>query len=111
MEMLADGSKEDVKYDHAFEMIGAELPIPFFKKVGIKLANTWDWKRYLAVFLCFLFVYSLYALKSYGKPLASWPFMGLISESRLPQWHPDAFRHLLLTIQLVVHRRSSSRHA
>ena len=63
---LADGSNEQVKYDTAFEMIGAELPIPFFNKVGIKLANQWDAKRWIGLIVIFLMVYSLYSLNSFG---------------------------------------------
>ena len=64
---LGDGSEEAVRYDAAFEMIGAELPIPFFKKVGIRIANSWNPKRWVVLIAIFLCVYSLYALKSYGK--------------------------------------------
>ncbi len=75
---LADGSTQGVKYDNAFEMIGAELPIPFFNKVGIKIANDWGAKRWAALVLAFLVVYSFYALKSYSKPVAGWPYNQLI---------------------------------
>ena len=48
-------------------MIGAELPFGFFKSIGIKLNNEWDVRRWVFLTTAFLFVYSLYALKSYGK--------------------------------------------
>jgi NosR/NirI family transcriptional regulator, nitrous oxide reductase regulator len=63
--VLGDGSTKTVPNDFVFEMIGAELPLPFFKKIGIRLQNAWDWKRWLVLLLCFLFIYSLYSLKSY----------------------------------------------
>ena len=77
---LADGTREDVRADTIFEMIGAELPLPFFRKVGLRLARAWTIKRWLVLFAIFLGVYSLYALKTYGKGLTSWPFEDLIEE-------------------------------
>lgn len=64
--------------DHVFEMIGAELPLTFFQRIGVRLENTWHGKRWLALFVCFALVYSLYSLKSYGKGLAGWPFDALV---------------------------------
>ena len=88
---LADGSKQTVRTDTVFEMIGAELPIPFFRKVGIRLDNSWHWQRWVVLGVLFLFVYTLYALKSFGKAsLASWPFEGLIEST--------TFDHVLLSI-------------
>ena len=69
-----DGEPKKVKNDFLFEMIGAELPTPFFKKIGIKLEKSWDVKRYAYLVGVFLFVYSLYALKSYGKEWSGFPF-------------------------------------
>ncbi len=74
-----DGPAQSIKNNFVFEMIGAELPTPFFKKVGIKLDNEWDVGRYAALVGVFVFVYCLYALKSYGKGLSGWPFDQLIS--------------------------------
>lgn len=79
----SDGEEKTVPNDHVFEMIGAELPLKFFKKIGIRLENTWTWRRWAYLAACFLFVYTLYALKSYGKnsPTA-WPFEDLISPAK-----------------------------
>ena len=75
-----DGAKKTIANDHVFEMIGAELPLPFFDKVGIKLANAWTAKRWFVLALVFVCVYSLYALKSYGKGGGmSWPYESLIA--------------------------------
>lgn len=71
---------ETIGNDHVFEMIGAELPLPFFEKVGIRLANTWNVGKWIALTVIFFSVYSLYALKSFGK--GSWtgfPFENWIS--------------------------------
>ncbi|MFQ5653247.1 MAG: NAD(P)-binding domain-containing protein [Planctomycetota bacterium] len=76
---LADGSTEEIPAQSIFAMIGAELPFGFFKKVGIRLADTWSGGRWAVLALAFLFVYSLYALKSYGKGMVAWPYEHLIS--------------------------------
>ena len=75
----ADAPKQTIANDFLFEMIGAELPTPFFKKIGIKLDNEWDWRRWLYLGATFLFVYSLYTLKSYGKGPSAWPYSHLIA--------------------------------
>ncbi len=74
------GPAQSLKNDQVFEMIGAEIPTPFFKKIGIKLDNEWDMKRWVYLAVVFLFVYSLYSLKSYGKGVSAWPFNHLITE-------------------------------
>ena len=74
-----DGREEDIRYDTVFEMIGAELPIEFLRAAGIRLNTDWPWKRWLVLAAVFVFVYSLYALKSYGKGIVAWPYQGLIS--------------------------------
>jgi thioredoxin reductase len=76
---LGDGQLRRQKNTVLFEMIGAELPLPFLKKVGIRLAGSWHWKRWAALLAIFVGVYSLYALKSYGKGMTAWPFEGLIA--------------------------------
>ncbi len=49
---------------HVFEMIGAELPLAFFDKTGIALTGRWSPARWLALTICMLAVYALYAVKS-----------------------------------------------
>ena len=43
----AEGRDVTMPNDVVFEMIGAELPTPFFRKVGIKLEGDWDLRRWL----------------------------------------------------------------
>jgi NosR/NirI family nitrous oxide reductase transcriptional regulator len=74
----ADGSSERLESNTLFEMIGAELPFGFFKSIGIKLNNEWDVRRWVFLISSFLFVYSLYAIKSYGKGLSAFPYQQLI---------------------------------
>ncbi len=60
---------EEKRNDQVFEMIGAELPIKFFNKVGIKLEGSWDIARYLYLAAMFIIFYSVYAIKA-----PWWPF-------------------------------------
>ena len=59
------------KYDHIFRCIGADLPLKFFERVGIKLEGTWDRRRWAMLAASFVLVYLLYGIK---KP--AWPFGG-----------------------------------
>lgn len=77
---LASGERSTIKNTVVFEMIGAELPLPFLEKIGVRLAGSWHPKKWLALFAVFTSVYSLYALKSYGKGWVAWPFQNLIPE-------------------------------
>ena len=76
---VGSGEPREIPNSVVFEMIGAELPLPFLKRVGIRLAGSWHPKKWATLFASFALVYSLYALKSYGKGLVAWPFEGLIS--------------------------------
>jgi thioredoxin reductase/NAD-dependent dihydropyrimidine dehydrogenase PreA subunit len=79
-----DGQEHSVPNDLVFEMIGAELPLAFFKKVGIKLDGTWDLRKWLTLAGVFLFVYSLYALKKFPDLPYSWPFNPLLGTQSNP---------------------------
>jgi thioredoxin reductase/polyferredoxin len=72
------GAPTTVPADAIFEMIGAEAPLALFKKLGIRMENEWRPGRWLALAACFFAIWSLYALKSYGKGLTAWPFEQLI---------------------------------
>lgn len=58
-----------LKNDQVFEMIGAELPLKFFNKIGVKLEGDWDIKRYLYLAAMFVICYTVYAIKA-----PWWPF-------------------------------------
>ncbi len=83
---LAGGETQKIDNSVVFEMIGAELPLPFLKKVGIRLAGSWYGKRWAFLLTSFAFVYSLYALKSYGKGMVAWPFQGWIAAETYDLW-------------------------
>lgn len=80
-----EAAETSIGNDFVFEMIGAELPTPFFKKVGIDLDNTWNFNRYLYLAIVFVAVYALYALKSFGKGASGWPFDQFIEPSTYDQ--------------------------
>ncbi|MCO5168726.1 MAG: NAD(P)/FAD-dependent oxidoreductase [Planctomycetes bacterium] len=75
----AGGQERTVQNDVVFEMIGAELPLPLFRRVGVRLERDWPLGRFLALALVALLVYSLYALKKYPEAPYSWPFDRLIA--------------------------------
>ncbi len=50
--------------DHIFEMIGATLPMAFFRRIGLRLSQDWGWGRRLALAGVLLAVYALYAIKN-----------------------------------------------
>ncbi len=86
----ADGKLVALRNDVVFEMIGAELPVGFLKKVGIRLQGEWHWRKWAALAAIFLVVHALYALKSYGKGAPAWPYETLIA----PQRYDAALRAL-----------------
>ncbi len=95
----ADGPQQDVAADVVFEMIGAELPTPFFRRVGIQLEGHWDVRRWLALAAVFVGVYSLYALKSFGKGLTAWPYEDLISPVTYDAWLQGLFSVAFLPLR------------
>ncbi|MBI3182390.1 MAG: NAD(P)-binding domain-containing protein [Myxococcales bacterium] len=64
VEVEGPSGAERIPNDHLFEMIGAELPLPFLKKIGLRLEGEWSAARYAFLALCFAVVYLLYAWKS-----------------------------------------------
>jgi NosR/NirI family nitrous oxide reductase transcriptional regulator len=65
VERGAQKEERKVKSDHAFVLVGAELPVAFLKSLGIKLENEWEgtpW-RALGLLLLLLFGLSWFAAK------------------------------------------------
>lgn len=87
----ADGPRH-VPWDHAFEMIGAELPVGFLRNAGIQLNTDWPWRRFAGLAVVFACIYSLYAIKSYGKGITAFPFEHLIDASTYDQTLLGLFR-------------------
>lgn len=68
---LSTNETKEVKADHIFRCIGADLPLKFFDRVGIKLEGTWDARRWMILVIGFLICYFIYGAKVH-PPL--WPF-------------------------------------
>jgi NosR/NirI family nitrous oxide reductase transcriptional regulator len=64
--------------DVVFEMIGADAPLPFFRKLGLAIEGEWTFSKYLVAAAVFLAVYSLYALKKFPDQPYAWPFTSFI---------------------------------
>ena len=68
-----------VPYRHIFRCIGADLPLTFFDRIGVKLERTWDVRRWATLLVAFLICYTIYGVKKPAWPftpgnlLASWP--------------------------------------
>jgi thioredoxin reductase/polyferredoxin len=78
------GHKEErsLKTDHVFVLVGAELPAPFLKSLGIKLENEWDGSPLRATLLTLLLLVGLWFAGGHaitarhfdsGSPLLRWP--------------------------------------
>ncbi|NOG83370.1 MAG: NAD(P)-binding domain-containing protein [Planctomycetes bacterium] len=77
----AGKATERISYQHAFVLIGAELPVKFFKKQGIRLEGEWTgslWKNFSLVIL------SLVGLAIWGGDSHEW-------NKLLLGWIPDLF--------------------
>jgi thioredoxin reductase/ferredoxin len=79
LQTTGGNDEEPVPNDLVFEMIGAELPLSFFRRAGIKLEGDWSIKRWAYLALVSVFVYSLYSLKKFPELPYSWPFPHLLS--------------------------------
>ncbi len=58
LKVKTDDGKEEIKehnYDHAFVLVGAELPIKFLKSAGIKMENEWQGNLWTAVATTIIF--------------------------------------------------------
>jgi len=81
------GETTTLAYHHVFRCIGSELPLKFFDKIGVKLARTWDAKRWATLGVAFLICFTIYGVK---KPV--WPFgdgqtLGFVSKL-ISGWTP-----------------------
>ena len=90
---------EKMPNDTVFEMIGAELPLGFLKKVGIRLQSQWTPNRWTWLVISSLIVYGIYAWKkgfwpfSHGRGIENLP--GILKEASF--WYS-----LLYTVLMVV---------
>jgi NosR/NirI family transcriptional regulator, nitrous oxide reductase regulator len=76
----ASGAARTIENDLVYEMIGADPPVAFFKKLGLALEGEWGVRRYLLALAVFVGVYSLYALKKFPELPHAWPFTALLDQ-------------------------------
>ncbi len=69
IEHVDTGEKQTLRHEHVFRCIGADLPLRFFDRIGVKLEKTWDARRWCTLGIAFLICYTIYGVK---KP--AWPF-------------------------------------
>ena len=100
------GEEMTLPNDLVFEMIGAELPIPFFRRVGIKLEGDWDAARWMMLGLVSTLVYSLYALKKFPETPYSWPFYYFISEEGFKSSLRELFEVAFLPFRWIFSREA-----
>lgn len=89
-----DQEPQKLPNDIIFEMIGAELPIEFLKKAGIRLESQWTISRWTWLAISSLIVYSIYAWKK-----GFWPFPYQFGIKGLPGIlaHPSFWYSMLYT--------------
>jgi len=91
-------NKDDLvlEYDYAFVLLGAEAPVKFFAKAGIKLENEWDKERWAKLSISCLVVYSIY-----GITKSLWPFNLLPSSTFYFLGRSPSFWYTVLYTLLV----------
>ena len=96
---VGDGEPQKIPNDTVFEMIGAELPLGFLKKVGIRLQSQWTFNRWMWLVLSSIIVYGLYAWKK-----GFWPFPKGFGIRELPGVlsHESFWYSLLYTTLMVI---------
>ncbi|MFQ5647221.1 MAG: NAD(P)-binding domain-containing protein [bacterium] len=90
---LAVGQKEEreIPYDHAFVLVGAEMPVKFLKNAGIKMEGEWDKGRWIFLSWWSLLVYTIYGIK-----FGFWPFTLLPSSSYYLSGRSPSFWYTVL---------------
>ena len=96
---IGEESPSKIPNQVVFEMIGAELPLPFLKKVGLRLESEWTPRKLMGLICCFLLIYAIYAWKK-----GFWPFYYAQGISHLPGIfkHPSFWYSALYTVLMSV---------
>ena len=104
---VGENSPSKIPNDVVFEMIGAELPLPFLRKCGLNLESDWPVKRILGMVACLVFVYLIYAWKSGFKPFYYGQFINhLPSVLKAPSfWYSLLYTLLMLIFGIVAMKR------
>lgn len=98
---------EAIDYDVLFEMIGAELPIGFLRKIGVRLESDWHLNKWIGLVFSFIFVYLIYAWKKgffpfyYGQFVGNLP--GVLSAPSF--WYSMVYTVLMVVFGVQAMRR------
>ena len=89
LDLVHTGTNETttIKNDHIFRCIGADLPLKFFDRVGIKLEGTWDRRRWIMLAASFAIVFTLYAIKKPAFPFGGGHPLGFVPAA-VTVWTP-----------------------
>jgi len=104
------GAKQAVPNDFVFEMIGAEVPVPFFRKIGVHLQGRWGARRWTTLAVSALLVYGLYSWKKgfWPFPGAGWGVEQLPGILRNPSfWYSGLYSAVMLVFGLMAMKRWS----
>ena len=101
----------DIEYNHAFVLIGAELPIKFLKSIGIKLENEWEGSLFRASLLGFSTLVGLWfaggqtgLFSGAFQNMAAWigVFLSLFSVSALISFGRKGDRWAWLSLSFLI---------
>lgn len=79
-EVILDYDRKELKlkFDHAFVLIGADIPKPFLKSLGIQLENEWRGSFLKTLLLTFLSLFGLFIIGQtgtmFGGSVQAWDF-------------------------------------
>ncbi|MHB8735324.1 MAG: NAD(P)-binding domain-containing protein [Terriglobales bacterium] len=70
----SSGAERRLDNDFVFEMIGAELPVDFLRRIGVRLDNQWTSLRLLTALVTLSVAFLLYAIKKAAPPFSGFSF-------------------------------------
>ena len=68
---LDTGDTKEAKATHIFRCIGADLPLKFFDRLGVRLEGQWHLKRWVLLLFAFVVCHFIYGVK---KDPPIWPY-------------------------------------
>ena len=108
IENMVTKEKKVIENDCLFEMIGAEPPVAFLNKVGIRLESKWSFNKKIALFIACLIVFPVYTWKKgfwpfnfYGEGVSHLP--GILKNPSF--WYSGVYTLLLLGFGLLAMKR------
>ena len=125
--LSVEGDEKTIANDLVFTMVGTQLPLDFFRKIGLRLENEWDKKRWAKLGLWSLLVFTLYYVKKFSPdhpffcdcPLHA-PSFGLVAvasdlwakaNASARVWYPALYSAVVCGFGLyVIFRRKPSRY-